>query len=81
MANKTTVDERLGKHGKFRPEICAATGQFVSGRHATTINLGDGWFCSVLNKANADKVAIKAEMKKLIPGKARAKAEVKPNDQ
>ncbi|MHC4558862.1 MAG: hypothetical protein ACYS80_16340 [Planctomycetota bacterium] len=70
---KKKLDERIGIHGKVNPEVCAATGQFVNGRHNTTINLGDGFFCLVLNKARADKKAIKEEMKKLLPVKLTGK--------
>ena len=45
-------DKRLGKLTKeerlYEPEICAASGRPVKGKHSTQYYLPDGYYCSVL---------------------------------
>ncbi len=45
------MDTRIGRDGAYEPLVCAITGQLLSGRHAVTFALVDGYFYRVLSKA------------------------------
>lgn len=61
------IDPRIGLHGQYEPEVCAATGEPVNGRHHTTIVLRDGYYFRVLAKARADKAALRDYLMALLP--------------
>ena len=46
-------DKRLGyltpKGREYEPELCAASGRPVKGKHSTQYYLPNGYYCSVLN--------------------------------
>ncbi len=44
---------QLGKYGGYQPLVCAATGQSVQGRHATTIRVNGEFYMRILNKAKS----------------------------
>ena len=76
------VDPRIGLYEHYEPEVCAATGQRVKGRHNSAMRIRDNYFFRVLSKVkmkSEDKQKLKEELLKLLP-KAVKKQEVKQND-
>ena len=82
MKKQKQFDPRIGLYEHYDPEVCAVTGQHVSGRHSSTMRIKDNYHFRVLSKIKLNsetKRKLKEELLKLIP-KGTKKQEVKQND-